>query len=172
MGCSKCHAGLGLRPTGQTNDAQRNNIDCLVCHNDNYRRKVVETAPKKIVWEPVQKDNPQAMLMIARDVKVPEKRMCLRCHAGSGGGMNYKRGDIESVLAHPSKDLGVHMGNHMICIQCHKFKNHKVMGAGTQISGTNHPEKKLQCSDCHEGGRLDWAALGYKGDPVDVGGRE
>jgi octaheme c-type cytochrome (tetrathionate reductase family) len=30
----------------------------------------------------------------------------------------------------------------------------------------------LQCSDCHsEGGRLDWSALGYPGDPVEWGGR-
>jgi hypothetical protein len=30
----------------------------------------------------------------------------------------------------------------------------------------------LQCEDCHgEAGRLDWAALGYPGDPIDWGGR-
>jgi octaheme c-type cytochrome (tetrathionate reductase family) len=30
----------------------------------------------------------------------------------------------------------------------------------------------LQCVDCHqENGRMDWKALGYEGDPVEVGGR-
>jgi octaheme c-type cytochrome (tetrathionate reductase family) len=30
----------------------------------------------------------------------------------------------------------------------------------------------LQCTDCHsEGGRLDWQALGYPGDPMEWGGR-
>jgi hypothetical protein len=34
-------------------------------------------------------------------------------------------------------------------------------------------EKALQCGDCHgENGRLDWAALGYPGDPVEWGGRD
>lgn len=33
-------------------------------------------------------------------------------------------------------------------------------------------EDALQCGECHMGGnRLDWKALGYKGDPMQVGGR-
>jgi octaheme c-type cytochrome (tetrathionate reductase family) len=33
-------------------------------------------------------------------------------------------------------------------------------------------EEALQCNDCHSGGtRLDWKALGYKGDPMTTGGR-
>jgi octaheme c-type cytochrome (tetrathionate reductase family) len=33
-------------------------------------------------------------------------------------------------------------------------------------------EQALQCADCHgEGGRLDWQALGYYGDPIEWGGR-
>ena len=33
-------------------------------------------------------------------------------------------------------------------------------------------EKALQCEDCHAAaGRMDWAALGYPGDPVEWGGR-
>jgi octaheme c-type cytochrome (tetrathionate reductase family) len=33
-------------------------------------------------------------------------------------------------------------------------------------------EQALQCGECHMGGkRLDWKALGYKGDPMKVGGR-
>jgi octaheme c-type cytochrome (tetrathionate reductase family) len=33
-------------------------------------------------------------------------------------------------------------------------------------------EQALKCKDCHmEGKRLDWQALGYKGDPMRVGGR-
>ena len=28
-------------------------------------------------------------------------------------------------------------------------------------------ERALQCQSCHaEGGRMDWAALGYDGDPI------
>ena len=33
-------------------------------------------------------------------------------------------------------------------------------------------EDALQCGECHMGGkRMDWAALGYKGDPMQYGGR-
>ena len=33
-------------------------------------------------------------------------------------------------------------------------------------------EKALGCMDCHgAGSRLDWAALGYAGDPIEIGGR-
>jgi len=33
-------------------------------------------------------------------------------------------------------------------------------------------EKALGCTDCHgEGGRMDWKALGYAGDPIRTGGR-
>jgi len=33
-------------------------------------------------------------------------------------------------------------------------------------------EDALQCESCHgENGRLDWAALGYQGDPIEWGGR-
>ncbi len=34
-------------------------------------------------------------------------------------------------------------------------------------------ERSLRCSDCHaDGGRMDWQALGYPGDPAQLGGRE
>jgi hypothetical protein len=35
-------------------------------------------------------------------------------------------------------------------------------------------KKSLKCKDCHtkkESKRLNWEALGYKGDPMNVGGR-
>jgi hypothetical protein len=33
-------------------------------------------------------------------------------------------------------------------------------------------EEALQCGECHmESNRMDWKALGYKGDPMKVGGR-
>jgi hypothetical protein len=37
--------------------------------------------------------------------------------------------------------------------------------------GVEPKENALQCNDCHGGNRLDWTALGYKGDPMQVGGR-
>ncbi|MCA9547977.1 MAG: hypothetical protein KC613_26410, partial [Myxococcales bacterium] len=44
-----------------------------------------------------------------------------------------------------------------------------------QVHMVGAADEALQCNDCHptdgEPGRLDWAALGYPGDPAQVGGR-
>jgi hypothetical protein len=55
--------------------------------------------------------------------------MCLRCHAASGGGPNFKRGDIEYALKDPPRDLDVHMsadGHDMDCVACHGGDKHRV----------------------------------------------
>jgi len=43
----------------------------------------------------------------------------------------------------------------------------------TQSHMVQPKERALQCVDCHEaGGRMDWEALGYLGDPMRWGGRD
>ncbi len=39
-GCAKCHVGLGEKPTSEPVQSQLENIDCLICHSDTYKRKV------------------------------------------------------------------------------------------------------------------------------------
>ena len=41
-GCGACHVGLGDRPTPQVSDTQLENIDCLICHQENYQRVKVD----------------------------------------------------------------------------------------------------------------------------------
>jgi hypothetical protein len=43
--CWSCHAGNGKTPTGELNMEQVNNIDCLMCHSQMYRRKAVAPYP-------------------------------------------------------------------------------------------------------------------------------
>ena len=150
-GCSKCHAGLGLKPSPEMTAAQLENIDCLVCHSVNYRREVVKKDDGTLAWRPNAAGNPEQMLAIAQRVGKPTNEVCMRCHVGSGGGLNYKRGDIETAHAGATRDFDVHMGSNMQCIQCHKFKAHKVMGAGTQMSGVDRAEARPQCEGCHKG---------------------
>lgn len=150
-GCSKCHAGLGAKPSEDMTQAQLENIDCLICHSQSYRRTVVQKEDKSLVWQPALLANKEAMLNIAQNVGRPTTEICLRCHAGSGGGMNFKRGDLESEHARADADFDVHMGNGMSCIQCHKFRQHQVMGSGTQMSGTDRPGENPSCESCHRG---------------------
>jgi hypothetical protein len=151
-GCSKCHAGLGLRPAEQPTPAQLENIDCLICHSTNYRREVVKKDDGSLRWQPVALGNPELMLEIAQNVGPPTNEVCLRCHLGSGGGLNFKRGDIETAHVRPSRDFDVHLGSRMQCIQCHKFERHQVLGSGTQMGGMDRPgEPAPQCEGCHRG---------------------
>ena len=41
LACWSCHAGYGKTPTGAKNIEQAKNIDCLVCHSQDYKRKAV-----------------------------------------------------------------------------------------------------------------------------------
>lgn len=150
-GCSKCHAGLGLKPTETMSAAQLENVDCLICHASNYRREVVKKEDGSLAWMPVARNNAELMANIAQNVAKPTNLNCLACHVGSGGGLNFKRGDLETAHLKPTRDFDVHMGSGMQCIQCHKFREHKVEGAGTQMSGMDWPsnEQRPQCEACH-----------------------
>lgn len=150
-GCSKCHAGLGLKPTEEVSQEQLENIDCLICHSYNYRREVYKTEDEKLRWRPVAWDKPDTLLNIAQNVSTPSKETCLRCHVGSGGGFNYKRGDIETAHIRADREFDVHMGSGMGCIQCHKFAEHKVLGSGTQLAGQDRPSESNRCENCHTG---------------------
>ncbi len=151
-GCSKCHAGLGLKPAAQESREQLENIDCLVCHSDNYRRHVVKREDGSLRWEPVALQNPEAMRNIAQHPVSPGNAACLRCHVGAGGGLNFKRGDLETGLFRARRDFDVHLGSGMSCTQCHKFERHQVLGSGTQMAGSDRPEgKRPACEGCHRG---------------------
>lgn len=149
-GCSKCHAGLGQKPSREMTQAQLENIDCLLCHAPGYRRQVVKKPDGNLAWVPTAMSDPAVMLNMAQSVARPTNETCLQCHVGSGGGINYKRGDLETVHMRPTRDFDVHMGGGMQCIQCHKFTDHRVAGGGTQMSGMDMPNSaRPQCESCH-----------------------
>jgi len=160
-GCSKCHAGLGLKPAETMSRAQLENIDCLICHASNYKREVVKKPEGGLAWMPVARNNAELMLNVAQNVGKPTNLNCLACHVGSGGGLNFKRGDLETAHLNPTRDFDAHMGAGMQCIQCHKFREHKVEGAGTQMSGMDWPsnEQRPQCEGCHKAAPHAMAAL-------------
>lgn len=137
--CIKCHPSFDKKLNDYSLPLSNDKIDCLICHAQDYSRDVVDGAavgvkPDTMTWGE-----------IARSVgEKVTKGMCLRCHAGAGGG--NKQGDLGGSLATADANLDVHMGNCMECVDCHQWNKHQVAGAGTQHpSGTN----RFSCSDCH-----------------------
>lgn len=154
QGCSKCHAGLGKIPTAEMSEAQLENIDCLICHASGYRRNLYRDADGSWEWKPILWQNQEGMDSVSKRITLPKRTMCLRCHSGSGGGPNFKRGDLEYKLSECDTAFDVHMasdGNDMSCIDCHQGEDHRVRGRGTDLSGTDMPSKPLSCDsvDCH-----------------------
>ena len=155
QGCSKCHAGLGLKPEPTISREQLENIDCLICHASGYRRDITRDEHGNDVWRSILWGRNQAGLdAISKRISMPKRKMCLRCHAGAGGGQNFKRGDIEYELADTDRTFDVHMGTDggdMACIDCHRGEDHRVRGRGADLAGTDMPgADQLRCTECHD----------------------
>ncbi len=140
-GCSLCHPGFGKKPNtvDKLNEEDYNNIDCLICHAEGYKRVVVKEGDNfKIVPDPNID-----IIMLAKSVKKPTNEMCLRCHLGTGGGPNHKHGVT------PTKDSDVHMQKGLHCVDCHITKNHKIAG-GSDVKAQELIEIKVDCTNCHK----------------------
>ncbi len=146
-GCGACHAGLGARPELQESQAQLENIDCLLCHQNNYKRKKVNG-----IFVPDSDLMTISMLEAARTVHRPTRQTCLQCHAKGGGGDNYKRGDL--AVAHGTTadiDFDVHMattGADLDCQSCHTTEQHHIAGRGSDLRQTDL-DVAMGCSKCH-----------------------
>jgi hypothetical protein len=153
-GCSACHAGFGKLPGDEPTTTELENIDCLMCHASGYRRDLYPDGKGGFEWKPILWQNPAGLDSVAKRISLPTRIMCLRCHSASGGGANYKRGDLEYKLADPEPDYDVHMatsGKNMQCVTCHAGEDHRVRGRGVDLSGTDMASKPLSCdtSGCH-----------------------
>lgn len=153
-GCSGCHAGLGALPSQQMSAEQLNNIDCLICHAAGYRRDLYPNGKGGYEWKPILWNNQEGMDAVAKRISLPTRTMCLRCHSASGGGPNWKRGDLEYKLTDADRTYDVHMGTDgkdMQCIACHAGEDHRVRGHGADLSGFDMPSNPLACDNktCH-----------------------
>jgi hypothetical protein len=153
-GCSACHPGWGKLPTEEMSPEQLENIDCLICHAAGYRRDLVEIGEKQYEWRPMLWKNKDGLDSVSKRISLPKRAMCLRCHSSSGGGPNWKRGDLEYKLNDCDSDFDVHMasnGLNLQCVSCHAGEDHRVRGRGTDLAGTDFPSKPLSCDnrECH-----------------------
>jgi len=154
-GCSKCHAGLGEIPSSRMSKEQLENVDCLICHASGYRRDLYKNPDGSLQWKPILWKNQVGMDSVAKRISLPKRVMCLRCHSASGGGANYKRGDLEYTLTECDSSFDVHMakdGNDLQCVDCHAGEDHRIRGRGADLSGSDMPSNPLSCDDgnCHD----------------------
>lgn len=148
-GCSSCHVGLGAEPAAEVSQAQLENIDCMVCHQEGYKRKKVDG-----VMVPDIAKMAMDMDEAVRTVHKPTRANCLQCHAKAGGGDAVKRGDLSLATA-DTNDLhyDVHMartGADLSCQDCHAPQNHRFPGKGSDLRPTDL-DVVLECgnSSCH-----------------------
>lgn len=168
--CLSCHVSTG-KVTNQT----VNDVDCLVCHQDQYQRSLQPLSIDVTVtdWQGNQKTYhtpakntlgdytfvPRfdlmapgtTMVQLARTVHLPTRASCLRCHAKAGGGDGVKRGDLSTVTIDPPYTSDVHMsksGADLACQDCHEPDNHLIPGKGIDLR-INEGGSVKACSECH-----------------------
>ena len=147
--CGSCHVGLGAKPEATASTSQLQNIDCLICHQKDYKRKKVNG-----VFVPDEVNMGVTMNQAVQTVHKPVRSNCVQCHAKGGGGDNNKRGDM--ALAHAAttdRNFDVHMsstGANLTCQQCHTTQKHRVAGRGSDLRETDL-DVRINCSTatCH-----------------------
>jgi len=144
--CGSCHVGRGKKPDSP--DAGLENIDCLVCHNEEY-----STSRTRLSDGSMGVKSPTDSMV--QNISAPTRASCLSCHAKAGGADGVKRGDISLATAHNSDpEFDVHMntsGKDLSCQKCHVFENHLVIGKGSDLRPTDDINRgsELSCTTCH-----------------------
>lgn len=153
-GCSQCHVGMGAKPLPEPSQAQLENMDCLMCHADSYKRKVVDT-PNGLRWGPAPEKMTVPLLQAITDIHLPTNSACVDCHSYAGGGCNNKRGDLEEAHRFPhTADFDVHMaseemgGAGLRCLDCHYAEGHRIAGRGVDLRPTDL-DVQVTCTNCH-----------------------
>jgi hypothetical protein len=146
-GCSACHVGRGLQPDQVISQPQLENIDCLVCHQKEYKRIKVNG-----VMVPDTANMTISMDRAVQTVHLPERANCLACHAKAGGGDAVKRGDLAlATIRTADRNYDVHMattGANLACQDCHAVQNHRFPGKGSDLRATDL-DVQVECSGCH-----------------------
>ena len=139
-GCNTCHPGDHTSDVGSTGPQAEQAIDCLICHSSKYdfsKRKPIKDKDGKVVM--TQDRSTEAAANIGR----PTIKNCMVCHESAGGGAMIKRGFSMA------KDAEVHVTKGIICVDCHKVKNHK-FPTGRDPNNWAHDGIYMTCTgECH-----------------------
>jgi hypothetical protein len=141
-GCDSCHPGDQISKPGDTGPAAEASIDCLLCHSSEYdfsKRKVFKDDKGRPVMG--QDRSTKAAMAVAK----PNVKNCMVCHEASGGGVLVKRGFAFTA------DLDAHAAKGMVCVDCHKAKNHKFPTGYDPNNWANDDNMRVSCADvsCH-----------------------
>ncbi|WP_419175768.1 MopE-related protein [Desulfosediminicola sp.] len=174
--CGKCHVGRGKRPDDP--QADKTNIDCLACHNEDYAMARTRLADGSMAPSLAGVENPTAEELQVLDgytqnINAPTRKNCLKCHAFAGGGNAVKRGDLsmsgtdlhgatllEGTDNNSDPNFDVHMNvmaSDLKCQSCHVFQNHKTIGRGSDLRPTDDLARgsEVKCVTCHAGFDVD-----------------
>ncbi len=140
-GCNTCHPGNHLSDVGSTGADAEGAIDCLVCHSTDYdfrQRKPFKNEKGEVVMG--QDRSTKAALAIGK----PTVKNCMVCHEAAGGGVLVKRGFAFN------KETDAHAAKGMVCVDCHKTKNHKIP-TGYDPNNWANDGVRVSCADtaCH-----------------------
>jgi hypothetical protein len=175
-GCGQCHIGgqtqapLGeMMPGYRTTEAEKEAIDCLICHAQAYdmnQKQVAKAADGRLYW---QQDR---SLRAALSVRRPSSQNCLRCHQHNLGGDIYidendpsfmqsmtESGKERPRVKHPGSKRGVpfspswdvHAAAGLACIDCHVTEGHLIAKGThtTTMMANDLPQTEVSCETCH-----------------------
>jgi len=140
-GCNTCHPGNHLSDVASTGAEAEDAVDCLVCHSTDYdfrKRKAYKDEKGRVVMG--QDRSTKAALAIGK----PTVKNCMVCHEAAGGGVLVKRGFSFT------KETDAHAAKGMVCVDCHKAKDHKIP-TGTDPNNWANDGVFISCADvsCH-----------------------
>lgn len=151
--CTQCHIGYDYKDANY-DFGDRNNIDCLVCHD---QTGTYSKAPTTAGRPPESLDLQAVARSVAQNGGVPTIDNCIFCHANAGGGDNVKHGDLAMAIADTTREFDVHMGTdgaNFECTACHQVKrdtdgNLLSHGIGGMPYHSVDEGVMKQCTDCH-----------------------
>lgn len=138
-GCNTCHPGDHINKEGSTGPSAEAAIDCLICHSSEYdfrNRKPFKDDKGRVVMG--QDRSLKAALAIGK----PSVKNCMVCHESAGGGAYIKRGFVFTA------ENDVHAAKGMVCVDCHKTKEHKIP-TGFDPNNWANDGVRLSCLNCH-----------------------
>lgn len=138
-GCNSCHPGNHLSDVGSSGPEAEAAIDCLICHSTTYdysKRKPFKDEQGRVVIG--QDRSTKGALGIGK----PTVKNCMTCHESAGGGVLVKRGFAFS------KENDAHAAKGMVCVDCHRAKNHRIP-TGNDPNNWANDGVRLSCPECH-----------------------